>query len=255
MIDKIMELYKERTKKDCYKIEIEDGVTPEVMDDKLGGIPYLPVGEEYPLDKKGNPMVLAIQVNLENIDLEDFPKKGILEIYIDKDLDWPCDYKVKYFKEITDYRKDIELVESYMYEKPLKIKLVKDIDHMSPNDYKFPEVMGSIIKEVTGNELNTYFDIWDYIEEQTEEEDPFDAFNEYNVNNFPGNVSGYPDFTQTDPRPIKGSEDKTECLVKIDSNLRHGVMIGDSGILFAFISKEDLKAGNLETAIVDWACC
>ena len=39
MIEKIMELYKEKTKKDCYKIEIEEGVTPSIMDDKIGGIP------------------------------------------------------------------------------------------------------------------------------------------------------------------------------------------------------------------------
>ena len=50
-------------------------------------------------------------------------------------------------------------------------------------------------------------------------------------------------------------EDKTDCLVKIDSNLGHGVMIGDCGILFAFISKDDIKSGNFENAIVDWDCC
>ena len=32
-------------------------------------------------------------------------------------------------------------------------------------------------------------------------------------------------------------------------------MIGDSGIIFAFISKEDIESGNFENAIVDWDCC
>ena len=57
----------------------------------------------------------------------------------------------------------------------------------------------------------------------------------YDINIFPGNLGGYADFTQTDPRPIKDAENKEECLIKIDSNLGHGIMIGDSGIIFSFI--------------------
>ena len=106
MIEKIMELYKERTKKECYRIEIEEGLTPSIMDDKIGGLPYLPVGEEYPLDKNNNPMILLIQINLKNIELDNYPQEGILEIFIDKECTWPCDYKIRYYKNITDYRKD-----------------------------------------------------------------------------------------------------------------------------------------------------
>ena len=32
-------------------------------------------------------------------------------------------------------------------------------------------------------------------------------------------------------------------------------MIGDSGIIFVFISKEDIKSGNFANAVVDWDCC
>lgn len=252
MIEKIIDLYKERTKKECYRIEIEEGVTPGIMDDKIGGIPYLPIGEEYPVDKNNNPMLLLIQINLENIKLDNYPNEGILEIFIDNDSDW--DYKIKYYRNITEYRKDLTEVDSedYIYEKPLKIKLIKDIEHMPLSDYRFPNVIGKIIKEIAGIEANDYSEAAEFFEKN--------GYNMYNelvnkINIFPGNLSGYADFTQTDPRTFEDEEDKEECLVKIDSSLGHGIMIGDFGIIFSYISKEDIKAGNFDKAIVDWDCC
>ena len=252
MIEEIMKLFKERTAKECYKFEVEEG-TPEILDDKIGGMPYLPVGEEIPLDKENNPMVLLVQINLKNVDLENYPKEGILEIFIDKECNWPCDYKVKYFKEGQEYRKDFSDMsfENYIYDKPLKIKLVKDVEHMPLNDYRFSDTISQVASEVTGLQLENFSDVEEYFEKNGH-----DLFEEaYKVNIFPGNLSGYADFTQSDPRPIKGSPDKVECLVKIDSNIKHGVMIGDCGIIFSFISAEDIKSGNFENAIVDWDCC
>ena len=72
-IEKILELFKERTKKECYSFEIEEDM-PHILDNKIGGRPYIPLGEEYPLDKNGNPMVLLLQINLENIDLKNYNK-------------------------------------------------------------------------------------------------------------------------------------------------------------------------------------
>lgn len=252
MIEKVMELYKQKTAKECYRIEIEEGITPDIMDDKIGGIPYLPVGEEYPLDKENNPMILLIQVNLANVDLEDYPKQGILEIFIDKECSWPADYTIKYFKDITDYRTDLNDIvpsENYIMDKPLKINLVKDVEHMPLSDYRFNDVMIDVINEVAGVKINDYSEIEDFFKENGH--DIYDDL--YEVNIFEGNLSGYADFTQSDPRPIEG--DKNECLVKIDSNLGHGIMIGDSGIIFVFISKEDIKSGNFANAVVDWDCC
>lgn len=252
MIEKVMEAYKQKTAKECYKIEIEENVVPGIMDDKIGGIPYLPVGEEYPLDADNNPMILLIQINLANIDLEDYPKEGILEIFIDKECSWPCDYKVKFFKNITDYRDDFSEInlENYVIKQPLKIKLIKDVEHMPLNDYRFFDVMSGIIEEVAGIKIDRNSAMKKFFEENGH--DMYDEL--YKVNIFAGNLSGYADFTQTDPRPIKNASEKNECLIKIDSNLGHGIRIGDSGIIFSFISKDDIKSGNFENAIVDWDC-
>ena len=111
--------------------------------------------------------------------------------------------------------------------------------------------MAEVIKEIADVEINNYSEVEDFFDKNG-----YDMYDElYKVNVFAGNLSGYADFTQDDPRPIKGAKEKTECLVKIDSNLEHGITIGDSGIIFAFISKEDIKSGNFENAVVDWDCC
>ena len=49
---KLAEVFKEKTKKECYKVNVVDGEVG-ILDDKLGGKPYLPVGEEYPKDESG----------------------------------------------------------------------------------------------------------------------------------------------------------------------------------------------------------
>ncbi len=77
---KVVEKFKEATEKECYKVLLLEDA-PGIMDDKIGGQPYLPIGEEYPKDKDGNFMPLLLQVNLKNVDLANFPKKGILEIF------------------------------------------------------------------------------------------------------------------------------------------------------------------------------
>lgn len=58
-----------------------------------------------------------------------------------------------------------------------------------------------------------------------------------------GNIGGYLDFTQTDPRDTI-IENYEECLFKIDSNLSKKIMIGDCDILFGFIVKESIKNKN-----------
>ena len=163
-IEKILELFKERTKKECYSFEIEEDM-PHILDNKIGGRPYIPLGEEYPLDKNGNPMVLLLQINLENIDLKNYNKEGILEIFVDRELSWPCEYKIKHFKNNLEYREDITEVENMIVQKPLKITLVKEVEHMPISDYRFVDTLSKIIEEVTGNKTNDVFEIEDFFTE------------------------------------------------------------------------------------------
>ena len=140
---KVIEIYKNKTKKECYEIVIDNSEDIGIKDNKIGGKAYMPKGEEYPLDEDGNPMILLIQINLKDIELEGYPKKGILEVFIDKECSWQYYYKIKYFEENLEYRTDLPEFPSnnYIIKKPLKIKLKKNIEHMPINDYRFACVL------------------------------------------------------------------------------------------------------------------
>ena len=48
--NKVIEEFKKRASKECYEVKLIDEV-PSILDNKIGGLPYLPVNEEYPKDK------------------------------------------------------------------------------------------------------------------------------------------------------------------------------------------------------------
>lgn len=249
--NEVIKLFKERTEKECYKIEIVDS-EPSILDDKIGGVPYLPIGEEYPQDDKGNYLALLLQVNLKNIDLKGYPQKGILEIFTDSEVDYPCRYSVKYFEEGLEYQKELPDIDlsDYIVNKSYKITLAKSISYMSVNDYRFNEVISSIVNEV----FNTSFKYCGELDDYFGEFDWFDKLNNSYENNAI-TIGGYADFTQTDPR-YDMSENKDECLFKLDSWADYDkIFIGDSGILFTLISQKDIEECKFENAFVDWDCC
>ena len=126
-LSEILKEYKELTKKECYGIEVIEDEIPDILDDKIGGTPYLPVGVEWP-----EGMNLLLQVNLKNIELEHFPKEGILEIFVSSDCDSPCETKVFIFDEGLEYQTDLpeQDMDEFFVTEPLKIKLEKVIEHM-----------------------------------------------------------------------------------------------------------------------------
>lgn len=113
IIQKILDLYKKETSKQCYEIILEEE-EPDILDDKICGKPYIPIGEEYPKDKNGNNLVLLLQVNLKNIELENFPKNGILEIFTSPIMLSDLEYKVKCYEEGKEYQKKLTNLNIYV---------------------------------------------------------------------------------------------------------------------------------------------
>ena len=248
--EKVIKLFKEKTAKECYKIEVIEE-EPSIMDDKIGGTPYLPIGEEYPKDKDGNFLALLLQVNLKNIDLLGYPKKGILEIFTDVNVDYPCQYAIKYFDEGLEYQTDFPNIDvsRYITDKSYKINLSKDTCYMSLSDYRFIDLFTSIINEVYETKLKSYRDLDDF----------FGNFAWYdklrdNCESPLITLGGYADFTQNDPR-YDMKENKDECLFKLDSwGSSRKFKIGDVGILSVIISQKDIEECNFSNGIVDWDC-
>lgn len=251
-MDKINELvskYKEKTEKECYRVDITSEEA-SILDNKIGGIPYLPIGEEYPTDKKGNKMALLLQVDLEEIDLPYFNSKDILEIFIDYKTDWPVEYEIKLYPKGLDYQTDIIIppLDEFITRKGYKISLTKDKCYMSVSDYRFSHTLIPIVNEVYDESLDLDCDIYDYFEN-----DEIDSL--YNIASPQICIGGYPDFTQTDPR-CYSDKNLDENLFKLDSCGEYDYFnIGDSGILFCLISPENLKNNNFKEAFVDWDCC
>lgn len=247
----VIELFKEATEKECYKIDLVDE-EPAILDDKLGGKPYLPMGEEYPKDKDGNNLALLLQINLKNIELSGYPQEGILEIFTDPDVDYPCRYAVRYFNEGPEYQTELSDVDMshYVVDKARKINLSKTVCYMPMSDYRFTETFLPIVNQIFGTTLKNNRELNNY----------FGDFAWYGkLREACGNpaiiLGGYADFTQSDPR-YDMKENRDECLFKLDSCGSYDkISLGDSGILFALISQEDIENKEFENAIIDWDCC
>ena len=212
-LDLVIEKLKELTKKECYRFEIVDG-KPRTTDTKLGGNPYLPKGYEYPTDEFNNPLALLFQINFEDIELEDYPDKGILEIFVDTKLSYPSKYKILYFETIEECETDFPTLDLnyFMINEEYKLKLEKCITYMPINDYRFDDLLSKCAKEcgLTINYLHT-------IEDDLNDDEAFD----YIINKLPATyaeIGGYANFTQYDPREGNDSE-LTECILKLDSYL------------------------------------
>ena len=242
---KVIEEFKKLTEKECYEIEVMEGI-PDILDDKLGGFPYLPEGEEYPSDENGKKLALLLQINLNKIDLKNFPKKGVLEIFTDAENNYPPKYLIKYFEEGKKYQTIFPEIDTtqHIISKPKKISFKKSIDYMLPSDYRYNENLIKAMENITGEKYDNIYEI----EQKFNFE--FEELLIKEIKNIPASIGGYPDFTQEDPRPKLNGKD--ECLFKLDSNFCDDINIGDSGILFVFISEESLKNCKFEDAVVDW---
>lgn len=252
LFEEFINIYKTKTKKDCYKVDLVDSI-PNIMDNKIGGNPYLPVNEEYPLDKNGNPMLLLLQINLKDIELDGYPKDGILEIFIDQECSWPCDYKVKYFIDNQEYKNDFPELksENKFLKGSYKIKLSKIVDYMNISDFRYYDVYKEIISIVYGVNADEYDVGFDEYKHNYSKK--FDTKHSSSGSSIC--IGGYAAFNQEDPRSYNDMTDKTECILKFDSLYDpKKIYMGDGGILFALISKEEIKNKKFEETFVDWDC-
>lgn len=57
---------------------------PPLWQSHLGGVPYLPLDDEYPYTNRGYPFALFAQINFAEMPpIPDFPTEGILQIFVD----------------------------------------------------------------------------------------------------------------------------------------------------------------------------
>jgi uncharacterized protein YwqG len=247
IVNKIISEFEKITSKPCYEISFIENSHPDILDDKIGGEPYLPEGEEYPKDEKGNNLGLLFQINLKQIDLENFPKKGILEIFTDIENEYPPKYKIKYFEEGKKYQKNLPKIERKEHISPnsYKIKVKKTINYMSSEDFKYKEFIVKAAENVTGIKFKDYNELSEKYKDQV-------TIKAEQMSKIKITMGGNPDFCQYDPRAELNG--KNISLFKLDSMCHHGIRLGDAGILNVLISEEDLKKCNFDNCYLGWDC-
>lgn len=245
-----------------------------VYDCKVGGVPYFPKSERYPVGENGKPLTLLAQLNFEKIPhISDFPEKGILQFFIANDSLYGMSLsdmtEQKNFRVI--YHADVIADESLLYTEddvPTPLCDAKDDGYMPfdgeyilvpeapydamPNtcDYRFEDVFVRHYKDVTGKNIEG-------IGELNES-----AWND--IGNLCGQtpdvcIGGYPAFTQLDPR---GDNDSLTgynvalfhmCSV-YDKENGVDIMWGDEGTGTFLIPRENLRRRDFSKVLYNYDC-
>lgn len=239
-----------------FKVSTED---PEITDSKLGGIPYLPMGFNYPLNKDGHPLALLAQINFSDFEKTvKFPHKGMLQFFIDitdvksygadfRDHMNKSGFKVVYHEEValenmsTDYN-FLDFIYDFEYpiqmEVKLKPKLVYKPIHV--DDYRFRETFldTGIINEISDEFYNLFYN------------------NEilYTQGN---RLGGYPNFIVFDIRNRKNQTTHyNQLLFQLESEYHQELgwvtYFGAGGIANFFINEQDLLNLDFSNVFYTW---
>lgn len=229
--NKVLNLYKQKTKKPCYLI-LPDSGTPNYLDSSIAGPFYLPYEKTIPLDKYGNPMFMFLQLNLEGIHLAPLPNKGIFQVFLTTHFDYPTEYRIQYYPTILEeFQTDFQIPEGIWATKAFKLKLKTGESFLPFCD----KILKQAFQEVTGKE---YDDIYEEIVDMVNQALPMAKYGGYG-----DSVQGR-DFDYINH----------EILFTMRSGFDESISIGDGGTLWIEINKQDLENNNIEKAILDWDC-
>lgn len=260
--------------------------TTTVFDSKLGGVPYLPKGMEYPTVREGElagrPLFLLAQLNFETLPkIAGFPTKGILQFFagcMDDDvygMDFDNGFNQNGFRVI--YHENVITDESALYSKenmpdfgegddyfPFKGEFLLTAEKAEPmgitvGDFRCDKVVTAAYNELFGDEVDGMWGrgkgIYDVDREL------LDAVCEAR-DSAKTRMGGFPFFTQEDPRGYNDENGKcTVMLFQSDSenggekgNWDDEICWGDAGVANFFISPEDLAKRDFSHVLYNWDC-
>ena len=270
-LERIIEQFKIETKIPSIKLTAIRSENIPVTGSKLGGKPYFPKNLEYPKNPDGVPLKLLAQLNFAELPkLENFPDKGILQFYILSNdmmglgfdnLAEQRDFRVLYHEELlplemlqSDFsafeeNQDEEVIFPFDGEFILTGEMINHA--MPPDDYRFNKLFNALCEKL-GYEKRLGYES-NYDEEFNEM--VWDRFsNEYSL------ISGYPNFTQTDPRQYGKDLKKYDTLLfQLESQHNKqiknwDILWGDAGVGNFFINLEDLKNCKFDDILYTWDC-
>lgn len=262
--NKIYECLKEATRKPVIRFHVRKKETG-LLDSKIAGSYYIPKGMGIPVNEKtGKELYLLAQLNFAKLPpLEDFPAKGILQLFIagdddvyGVDFDDPCkqaSWQVRYFEQVPEVVEDEEIHEP-IYEADTSLPYPNDSSYalygvldqqmITLTDYRFDEYFKTCCINELPSDITKFYDL----DEKTR-----DTLFEL-IENLDCQVGGYPYFTQADPRGYGDLEKDYEILL-FQLDMVEDIMWGDSGVGNFFIKKEDLLKKDFSHVSYHWDCC
>ena len=260
---------KNETKKEAMSIALKKQKT-ELTDSKVGGIPYLPVGVDVPVDDEGRQLTLLAQINCEELEgMDDYPQKGILQFFILMDDCYGLDFdnaneqntfRVVYYDNIDENVKEEDILKIYNpyieeedylpFEGEFKMVFTPYEEGITLEDFNFDKVFVKRYNELfQDNQIEAFWDLDDDSEDELYEEVSGDG----------SKIGGYPYFTQSDPRAYENLDSYNTLLLQIDSmddekgNVQ--TIWGDAGVCNFFINKDKLRNLDFSDILYNWDCC
>ena len=264
-------------KKTCLPFTLEVGESG-LTDSKVGGTPYLPRGEAWPVCSYGAPMTFLAQIDCTQLkDLPDFPHAGLLQFFIGTDDVYGADFEDQiaqlgyqvFYRETVDpsvtvadiaHPRPSDDQERYtpLGDRPCRIVFGQPREQELPEgDHLFEMLFLQAWNQRRPEKpLNS---IWSFYGLFPTEERDYNIFALDPAAITTGHrMDGYPFFTQNDPR--SGDIDYQEfdtLLFQLDSEMRDRrelVCWGDCGVGNFFISRDALKRRDFSRVLYNWDC-
>ncbi|KAK9881473.1 hypothetical protein WA026_016357 [Henosepilachna vigintioctopunctata] len=258
IIPRMFEKYEEEIKatvRESIGFKLKKASNLKICHSKVGGIPYLPVGEEYPRNSKGSPLTFLMQINFSEIPpLPDYPTEGVVSFYIDEkddllglDFNRPTKqdgFRVLYFPTIEPDESKLQqnlanienTNENYESNFPFhksftaNMEFHHEMQYITPLDYRFDNCI-------------SFVEDYDLV-------DKYDDIFGKSVHR----IGGYPHFAQEDPRSNHEEFQDYELLVQLCSD-ENEIGWGMMGVGAFFIHPNDLKECNFSKVLYNWDSC
>jgi uncharacterized protein YwqG len=235
----------------------------ELYQSKIGGEPYFP--RDYPLDmfyasgtvnptpwpkhrKTGRELMLLLQINFEEMPvLPSFPKKGILQLFVD-DRNW---HNLKDQLQVIYHPRVIRKKELLFsdFDAPLNsfkvpeysLSFRKETEYITTSDFRFEEVLPYAVISGSNRSWMDYLNLTDFRYSKQDTEPG------YGMNK----IGGYHS-SQNNRDPRRSLPEWKDSLLLVQFQNYGSLSWGDAGSAQFFIREKDLKNLNFQNLLFHW---
>ena len=268
---KIADKITRRTSCEHYRLVLNEERVPDITGSKIGGKPYWPAEKEFPVDHRGQKMLMLMQVNCAEAGLQaPLPEQGILQWFISTDPERMygcrgnfCDdgstVAIVYHEQVTECATPADAPTHDTMDEmrtPVKrevaIDVVPEQTSMGVNDGHFNRLFFDIVKEITGEEHSDK--MW---YQYLSNDDCLHFEQQLGMKRPRHQMLGYPVYSQDEVR--RDLEAHDTLLFQLDSQFSNSgngelVMWGDMGGGYIFVSHDDLVARDFSRPFYCWDC-